>query len=247
MTQNTSENTQAWYKDWFNTPYYHILYKDRDYTEAQLFIDNLTGYLNLPEQAKVLDVACGQGRHSRYLHQLGFDVTGTDLSANSIAEAQKYATDGLRFAVQDMRELNDAQYDGVFNLFTSFGYFDNEEDHVQALKAMHNSLNEYGLAVLDFMNADYVIANLVPHDTKEVDGIVFDLTRYHRDGYIYKEIRFTDKGQDFFFTERVKALRLADFEQLFEQNDMYLLDVFGDYKLRKFYKEQSERLIMVFK
>lgn len=247
MTQDTAQAQKAWYKDWFNSPYYHILYKDRDYNEAQLFLDNLTAYLNLPENAKVLDVACGQGRHSRYLNQLGFDVTGTDLSENSIAHAQQFEKQGLRFVQQDMRDLQLGEYDGVFNLFTSFGYFDEESDHEKALLAMRNSLNEYGLAVIDFMNVDYVIENLVAQDTKEVDGILFDLKRYHQDGYIYKEIRFSDAGEDYFFTERVKALRLADFEAMMEKNEMYLLDTFGDYKLRKFYKAQSERLIMIFR
>lgn len=247
MTQNTTPTTQAWYKDWFNTPYYHILYKDRDYQEAQLFIDNLTGYLNLPEGARVMDVACGHGRHSRYLHELGFDVTGTDLSEQSIQFAQQFEQPGLRFVQQDMRDLQGGDYDGVFNLFTSFGYFDDDADNSQALVAMHSALNAYGLAVLDFMNVDYVLDHLVPHNTKVVDGITFDLTRYEKAGYIYKEIRFSDKGQDFMYTERVKALRLADFEQMMEENGLFLLETFGDYKLRKFYKNQSERLILVFK
>ncbi|MEM1002389.1 MAG: SAM-dependent methyltransferase, partial [Bacteroidota bacterium] len=59
-------NTQ-WYASWFDSPYYHILYKDRDYDEAQALIDSLTQYLNLPENGRVLDLACGRGRHSVYL------------------------------------------------------------------------------------------------------------------------------------------------------------------------------------
>jgi 2-polyprenyl-3-methyl-5-hydroxy-6-metoxy-1,4-benzoquinol methylase len=56
-------------------------------------MDNITNYLNLPENAKVLDLACGKGRHSTYLNQLGFDVLGADLSENSIAEASKDTND----------------------------------------------------------------------------------------------------------------------------------------------------------
>ncbi len=78
-----------WFAKWFDTKYYHILYKDRDYQEARMFIDNITSYLNLPEKAKVLDLACGKGRHSIYLNKLGFDVVGADLSENSINEAKK--------------------------------------------------------------------------------------------------------------------------------------------------------------
>ena len=82
------ENKKSWYTNWFDTPFYHILYKDRDYDEAQLFIENITHYLNLPEQAKVLDLACGRGRHSIFLNKLGYDVIGTDLSNNSIEYAE---------------------------------------------------------------------------------------------------------------------------------------------------------------
>lgn len=63
-TPNQDRNTENWFSSWFDTPYYHILYKDRNYREAQVFMDNLTHYLNLPEKAKVLDLACGKGRHS---------------------------------------------------------------------------------------------------------------------------------------------------------------------------------------
>ncbi|HRN98840.1 MAG TPA: methyltransferase domain-containing protein, partial [Flavobacterium sp.] len=145
MPNNTSasSNDSQWYASWFDTPYYHILYKDRDYHEAQLFMDNLTGYLNLPEKAKILDLACGKGRHSVYLNQLGFDVTGADLSANSIAQASQHQNPTLHFKVHDMREPFEEKFDAVFNLFTSFGYFDDDNDNLRTLKAIHESLNDY--------------------------------------------------------------------------------------------------------
>lgn len=99
-----SEQKKAWYASWFDTPYYHILYKDRDYDEAQLFIDNLTHYLNIAEDATILDVACGKGRHAIYLNSLGYDVVGTDLSSNSIEEAKAFENEKLHFEVHDMRE-----------------------------------------------------------------------------------------------------------------------------------------------
>src|SRR3970282_2312904 len=98
---NQDQPAQTWFSSWFDTPYYHILYKDRNYREAQIFMDNLTHYLNLPETQKVLDLACGKGRHSIYLHQLGFDVLGADLSENSIGEASKTTKETLHFKVHD--------------------------------------------------------------------------------------------------------------------------------------------------
>ncbi|MDI5899242.1 class I SAM-dependent methyltransferase [Flavobacterium yafengii] len=246
-TENQLKSTENWYTSWFDTPYYHILYKDRNYREAQVFMDNLTHYLNLPEKAKVLDLACGKGRHSIYLNQLGFTVLGADLSENSIAEATKNTNETLHFKVHDMREPFEEKFDAIFNLFTSFGYFENDEDNLTTLKAIKESLSEYGFAVIDFMNVAQVLETLVPEETKTVEGIDFHIKRYLKDGHIYKEIDFEDKGQKFHFTEKVKALTLKDFEELMEEAGIYLLDIFGDYKLKKFHKTDSERLIMIFK
>ena len=210
-------------------------------------MDNLMHYLNLREEAKILDLACGKGRHAIYLNSLDYDVTGADLSENSIAEASKFANDKLHFKVHDMREPFEEKYDAIFNLFTSFGYFDDDADNYKTIKAIHNSLTETGFAVIDFMNVDYVLENLVANEIKTVDGIDFHIKRYLKDGHIYKEIDFEDKGERYHFTEKVQALRLADFEQMMEEAGIFLLDIFGDYKLRKFYKTQSERLIMIFK
>ncbi len=240
-------NSENWFVSWFDSPYYHVLYKERNYREAQIFMDNLTQYLNLPEQAKVLDLACGKGRHAIYLNQLGFDVLGVDLSENSIAIANKNANDKLHFEVHDMRLSFEQKFDAIFNLFTSFGYFENDADHLQTLKAIHDSLSDYGFGVIDFMNATNVINNLVPEEIKTVDHIDFHLKRYHLDGYIYKEIDFEDQGEKFHFVEKVRAFTLQDFQELMTEAGIYLLYIFGDYKLKKLHKTDSERLIMIFK
>ena len=250
--QNPSANKhkevdENWFASWFDSPYYHILYKDRNYREAQHFMDNLTHYLNLPEKAKVLDLACGKGRHSIYLNQLGFNVIGADLSERSIAEASKNTNDSLHFQVHDMRDSFEEKFDAIFNLFTSFGYFESDDDNLTTLKAMKDSLTDYGFAVIDFMNVNQVINTLVPEEIKSVDNIEFHLKRYVQDGHIYKEIDFEDQGKKYHFTEKVKALTLQDFQEMMDEAGIFLLDVFGDYKLKKFHKNDSERLIMIFK
>ena len=244
---NMNSASETWFSSWFDTPYYHILYKDRDYKEAQVFMENIVHYLNLPEDAKILDLACGKGRHSIYLNEMGFDVTGADLSENSIAEAKKFENDKLHFEVHDMREKCTKKYDAILNLFTSFGYFENEEDNFKTLKSIHDSLSEYGFAVIDFMNVYTVIENLVPTEIKTVEGIDFYIKRKVENGFILKEIAFENKGQKFHFTEKVRALTLEDFEKMMEEAGIYLLDTFGDYKLKKFHKKESDRLIMLFK
>ncbi|MCL5128412.1 MULTISPECIES: bifunctional 2-polyprenyl-6-hydroxyphenol methylase/3-demethylubiquinol 3-O-methyltransferase UbiG [unclassified Algibacter] len=236
-----------WFASWFDTVYYHILYKDHDDTEAQAFMETLSNYLNMPEGGKILDLACGKGRHSRYLNKIGFDVTGVDLSKNSINYAKQFENHRLKFEVHDMCNPYPETFDAVFNLFTSFGYFDDEADNLRTIKAIKADLNEFGFGVIDFMNSEFVIDNLVPEEVKTVDGIDFYLKRYVEDGYIIKDIAFTADGKAYKFQERVRGFTLADFEALFEQADVYLLDVFGDYKLGKFSRKSSERLVMIFK
>jgi hypothetical protein len=178
----------------------------------------------------------------------GFFVTGLDISEESIREARRSENDRLEFFVHDMRlpfRIN--YYDYAFNFFTSFGYFENDDDHLKTLIAIKESLTEYGFGVIDFMNVNQVVANLVAQETKTVDDINFHIKRFHIDGYIYKEIDFEDQGQAFHFTEKVRAFTLQDFQELMTEAGIYLLDIFGDYKLKKFHKTDSERLIMIFK
>ena len=247
MSNSTAKNSESWFSTWFDSPYYHILYKNRNEEEAQVFMDNITNYLNMPENGTILDLACGKGRHSIYLNKLGYQVTGVDLSENSIAIANESSNESLQFKTHDMREPVNETYDAVFNLFTSFGYFDTYEDNIKTLKAIKDSINEYGFGVIDFFNADFIIENLVAEETKQIDGITFNIKRFVENKKIIKEIRFEDKGETYNFTEKVSAFTLSDFEAMMEEAGIYLLEIFGDYKLKKFYKTQSERLIMIFK
>ena len=237
----------TWYASWFNTPFYQIVYKDRNYSEAENFMYNLTNYLNIPENGKILDLACGKGRHSVYLNKLGYNVTGVDLSEKSITHAKQFQNETLKFNVHDMSKPYLDTFDAVFNLFTSFGYFDDEECNLNTIKSIKAELNDYGFGVIDFMNVNYIIENLVSENTKTVDGIDFLQKRSVKGGYIIKDISFNVDGEQYEFQERVKAFTLKDFEMLFEKAGVYLLDVFGDYKLHPYHAKTSERLIMIFK
>ncbi|WP_339624681.1 methyltransferase domain-containing protein [uncultured Winogradskyella sp.] len=242
-----TKSKKQWFASWFDTPYYHILYKDRDYSEAQVFMDNLTNYLNIPNGGKILDLACGKGRHSVYLNKIGYNVTGVDLSEKSITHAKQFQNDTLKFNVHDMSKPYLDTFDAVFNLFTSFGYFDDEECNLNTIKSIKAELNDYGFGVIDFMNVNYIIENLVSENIKTVDGIDFHQKRSVKDGYIIKDISFNVDGEQYQFQERVKAFTLKDFEMLFEKAGVYLLDIFGDYKLHPYHAKTSERLIMIFK
>ncbi|MFZ4059577.1 MAG: class I SAM-dependent methyltransferase, partial [Ferruginibacter sp.] len=152
---------KAWFKDWFNSPYYHQLYNNRDEQEAANFIDQLIDYLQPTTGATMLDVACGKGRHSIQLAAKGFDVTGIDLSEESIQEALKSETDMLHFYKHDMRlpfRIN--YYDFVFNFFTSFGYFNTAREHHHAIRTMNQAVKHQGCFVMDYLNVQYSEAQL---------------------------------------------------------------------------------------
>lgn len=248
MSSNStnSANTTKWYASWFNTPYYHLLYKNRDDSEAEKFMDTLTQHLSIQTTETILDLACGKGRHSKHLNDLGYEVTGVDLSKNSIASAKAYENERLRFDVHDMTKPYSQQFDFVFNLFTSFGYFENEEDNLNTINAVKANLKPNGIGVIDFFNTPQVIANLVKEEVKVVEHVTFHIKRYVENGFVVKQIDFEDEGQSFSFKEKVKALTLADFETYFEQAGLTLLEIFGDYNLSKYHEKNSSRLILIF-
>lgn len=235
-----------WFAEWFDTSYYHTLYKHRNDEEAKVFISNLSKFLKIPKNSSVLDLACGKGRHSVTLNELGYNVLGVDLSPNSISEAAKSATKNLTFSVHDMREIiPKTQFKAIFNLFTSFGYFDTTKDNEKMVCSVSKMLDEEGLFIIDFMNAHKVIESLIQSEEKTIDGIKFDISRRFDGSHIFKDIRFSDDGKDFHFTERVQALKLSDFELLLKSNGFNILTTFGNFDLAEFDKEKSDRLIII--
>ena len=242
-------NTKTpWFENWFDSPYYHILYKDRDYKEAEVLISNLINFLKPNTNAKLLDLACGAGRHSVFINQMGYDVTGVDLSQNSIDTAKAHQNDTLHFDTHDMREVYQKNsFNYIFSMFTSFGYFDNKADNIKMLKSVNAGLKENGTFVLDFLNVTTVIKNLVPNEEKIEQGTTFKLTRELADGYIRKNIEFNTPEKAYSFYEKVEALTLADFELLFNEANLKIVHTFGSYQLDAFDANTSDRLIIIAK
>ena len=241
-----TDNENEWFKTWFDTTYYHILYQHRDFQEAEDFISNLLDYLSLPTSSNCLDLACGKGRHSIFLNQQGYSVTGVDLSSSSIAKAKPYETDTLSFDVHDMRKVyKEDAYDAIFNLFTSFGYFDQQDDNLNVLQSMYKMVHKDGQIVIDFMIADYALDHLVPYEEKILDGICFKISKRFDGTHIFKDIEFEDEGEDYHFQERVQAIRKDEFLDLMEQAGFNVKDVFGDFSLQPFDKKNSDRLILI--
>jgi SAM-dependent methyltransferase len=236
-----------WFQDWFNSPYYHLLYKNRDEAEAKKFIDRLLAEITPPPGSFILDLACGKGRYSLHLAEKGFNVTGIDIAKDSIEFAQQFENERLSFFQHDMRlpfRIN--YFDYIFNFFTSFGYFETEQDHLKTVCNIAKGLRPDGKFVLDFFNSKRVIRNLRPHDVKQVDDVVFHIQRRVDDeGYILKNIQFEDRGQFYDFTERVRAFNLEDFRYLFGKAGLKIARTFGDYHLNDFDETTSGRLILV--
>ena len=245
MKESNPNQNKSWFTTWFDTKYYHSLYKNRDESEAELFISNLYNYLNLSDEY-VLDLACGKGRHSITLNNLGLNVLGADLSPQSIQCASQFTNDTLKFQEHDMREVIENEYfDVVFNLFTSFGYFDAEEDNFTVLRSIYEMLHANGLLVIDFMNVRKTLNTIVKEEIKTVDNIDFHLKREFDGRFINKYISFSDQGENFEYQERVRGFEFEDFHNMLTQTNFKIESVFGDFNLNVFDALTSDRLIII--
>lgn len=237
-----------WFENWFDSPYYPLLYQKRNMEEAENFITNLLDYLLPKPDSKILDLACGEGRHSFFLAKKGFDVTGIDLSERSIQIAKENNAYNVRFSIADMRTFSlDTSFDYVFNLFTSFGYFQQTEDNLEVLKRIKLHLQNSGRLVIDFLNKTVVEKNLVGKENKIVDGISFDISREIKDAKVVKTIAFKVDGQKQVYHEKVQLFSLQDFEQMFTHVGFEIVQTFGNYDLQPFDAENSPRLIIIAK
>lgn len=239
---------KEWYEEWFDTPYYHILYQHRDDEEAAFFLNNLLNKLALPKDAVLCDLACGKGRHAKFLFAKNYEVYGLDLSAQSIAEASVFQCDKLKFFKHDMRELfAENTFDAVFNLFTSIGYFENSGDHLKVFDAVYRSLKKGGCFVIDFMNVKKLIKHLIAKEMKQIENIEFHIERKVENGKICKEIRFTHLSKEHIYHEKVSAFTLKDFEQGLTHVGFSIENIYGDYALNPFSEDFTDRLIIICK
>ena len=238
------KNNSKWFETWFNSRYYHILYNNRDEQDAEFFLDHLIAYLQPQKEDRILDLACGRGRHSIYLNKKGFDVVGVDLSPESIAYASTFENEKLLFEVHDMRNLlctNNFQY--VLNLFTSFGYFERKWENEKVILNISKTLVPGGKLILDFLNVAPIKRGDYKEDVKIIEGISFRINKVIKDQFIIKSIDFTDAQTDFHFEEKLSLLKPEDFEQFFKKAGLEIEAIFGDYSLSPFNVDHSPRLI----
>lgn len=247
QTMQPSTVPRAWYRDWFNSPYYHLLYRHRDTAEAEKLITKLVQHLHLQSGANVIDVACGRGRHAQQLFQLGLSVTGIDLSEESVAYAkQHFRGKGVNFVVHDMREPFPVKnFDAAFNLFTSFGYFDTDEQDQLALKQIGAAIRTGGYVVLDYLNFDPLLGQLPQAREQFVEEVTFRTKKYYNAPYLIKEIHVDTPGEQLHFAERVKQISLEQFSLYFSKAGIQLEEVYGNYELDPFDPVRSDRMLLI--
>lgn len=242
----------SWFEDWFDSPLYDALYADRDRREAEQTVDLITHYLPKNKFNSLLDLGCGRGRHAIALAEQNYRVTGVDLSPKSIEAAREQAhktnlDEKVAFHIGDMREPLDQTFDAVLNLFTSFGYFESDEENQKVIRNMSAMTRRGGRVVIDFLNADMVTSNLKPEEEGSLDGADYSIRRYLEEDTIVKEIIFHKTGdrRTVRFEERVKAYRKYWFEQVLQAHELKILEVFGSYDGKPFAPRNSPRLILI--
>jgi SAM-dependent methyltransferase len=240
--------TGSWYQDWFSSAFYHKLYFERDDKEALEFIYQLVNRLKPPPGSRILDVACGKGRHSKILAAEGFHVTGIDISFENIRYASKFENENLDFYVHDMRLPFWANYfDYAFNFFTSFGYFKTQREHDDAIRTIARSLRNNGKLVIDYLNTHYSEEHLVHNESKQVNGTRYDIHRWDDETHFFKKISITDPSlpQPSEFIEQVAKFSLGDFTEMLAFQGLQVQEVFGDYHFADYHVRKSPRLIVV--
>jgi SAM-dependent methyltransferase len=247
MVEQSVEAGQEWFEVWFDTSEYHLLYQHRDIAEAASFISHLMQSLDLQNDIKVLDLACGRGRHTVQLAAYGFDVHGLDYAPSNIAYAkQQNMQDNIRYWLHDMRDPFPCRdLDLILNLFTSFGYFEQSEEHESVLRNVFDALRTGGVFVLDYFNTASVLNDMVHEEERIIDDYIFNISRQKVGRRIQKKITVTyPDEQKRHFEEWVEAFSREDLIKLIETAGFTLEGLYGDYQLNPFDAQRSPRLIL---
>jgi len=240
-----------WFEEWFDSPLYEKLYANRDEQEAQQLIAFLEQTLDLNDCSSILDLGCGRGRHAINLGKKGYQVKGIDLSEEAIHTAREQAEalglENVSFEVRDMRNPLPETFDAIVNLFTTFGYFKKDDENALVLDSAVNMLNDRGVFVLDYLNAQKVEQNFVAEEEGEFQGIRYQIKRYVQNGAIHKDIVFAGEGLSSpkSYWERVKLYDLDWFKNEMSDRNLEITKVNGDYQGGDFDPKTSPRLLII--
>jgi SAM-dependent methyltransferase len=239
----------AWYTETFGRDYLE-LYAHRDREEAVRDIDGAEKLIGLTREMPILDLACGSGRHSLELAARGYKVTGLDLSEELLGVARSEAeTAGLEitFVRCDIRRIPfEERFGAVLNFFTSFGYFEKEDDNSEVLRGIYRSLVPGGRFLIDHLNREYVRANLVPEDVREEGGRRIAQRRSYDEGRsrVEKRIEIEEGGRKRVFRESVRLYSPEEFMRICDQAGLKVTSFYGGLDGAEFGPE-SERLVVI--
>ncbi|MET3208345.1 UNVERIFIED_CONTAM: ubiquinone/menaquinone biosynthesis C-methylase UbiE [Paenibacillus sp. PvR008] len=240
-----------WYEQSFGEDYL-LVYKHRDFQGAYQEVQKMISWLKLPQGSSVLDLCCGMGRHSLALADESYKVTGVDLSDVLLREAHAADPEGrVSWHQGDMREVPlEESFDAVVNLFTSFGYFEEDAEQLKVLKEIYRLLKPGGRFIIDYLNPAYVAAHLVPHSSREDEGNQIEEHRVIEDGFVKKQIAIrsiavADEEPARVYHERVKLYSYEKFRALLEEAGLSVEQIHGSYNEDEYIDHASPRMIFV--
>ncbi|MBN2571548.1 MAG: class I SAM-dependent methyltransferase [Ignavibacteriales bacterium] len=239
-----------WFIDWFNSDEYLKVYQHRDDKDAKDLVDLILRNISIPNNSKILDSSCGAGRHSILLAKKGYSVTAFDLSKKLLKVARQKAKEQnvkINFLNADIRNIYfKTKFELILNLFTSFGYFDNDDENFAFIKKSYELLNPNGYLILDYFNTEYLKKNIKQETHKKVQDIeIIELREIIADR-IFKRIKIY--RQDRLFKEFYESVKLYSYDilkQVFKSVGYREYLKFGDYSCNP-YNSNSERLIILF-
>ena len=174
-----------WYKTYFGEDYLRHIEPLLTPERTQREVDGIVNLLALPKGSSILDLCCGHGRHAVPFAQHGYKVTGQDLSEVFLREAEKEAlAKGVHvdWLHADMRNIPfENEFDAVINIFTTFGYLENQDEDHQVLKQVCKALKPGGFFLLEIIHREGLIRHFSPH-----------MIEHHPEGLIVLEERDFD-------------------------------------------------------
>ncbi|MEJ5263465.1 MAG: class I SAM-dependent methyltransferase [Ignavibacterium sp.] len=240
---------KEWFVEWFNTDEYLSVYKHRNEKDAECHIKFILSKINLPPKASILDLACGSGRHSILLAKEGYNVTGVDLSDKLLSEAIKNSkTENLEieFIKSDIRDFHiEKKFNLILNLFTSFGYFETDEENLLIFIKSFELLLKNGYFVFDYFNKVYIEKNLVLFSKEENDDYTIIQERKIVDQRVVKEITIQRNGITENYFESVKLYDSNFLTQKLKEIGFEIVNLFGDFFGNEFNQFSSPRFIAI--
>lgn len=240
-----------WFRDWFNTEEYLNVYQHHNESDAEDHVKLILGNIRLSSGVKILDMACGAGRHAIIFARKNFDVTAVDLSESLLAIAKKNADDenlNINFVHSDIRNFkSDDKFNLVLNLFTSFGYFESDEENFAVLQKAYDLLTDDGFFVLDFFNSYFLQQNLVESSEENLGEVKIHQFRKIKENRVTKKIVITKNGNLSQFEESVRMFTKDELVNAIQNIGFDIYKTFGDFLGNEFDILNSPRLIMICK